>query len=71
MNGKLGQNFQVDQRVMFARTASFLDNQRGTILGTSYQEYGCGFYIVLLDAPTSTHKALVMIESCLDPLNDY
>ena len=67
--GKLGQNFQVSDRVVMNRTTDpTLDGHEGTILGTSAKFAECAFYIVLLDEPhPSGDRAITLIESCIDP----
>ncbi len=59
----------MNQRVQLTQTGSdLLDGQCGTILGSSMVNL-YNFYIVLLDIPTETHRALSLPESCLTALH--
>lgn len=62
-------DFPLDQRV---KIHGFPENDplqgaTGTILGKS-AEHVVDFYIMMLDQPTLTHKAIQIIESCLSPI---
>lgn len=61
----LNKNFELDEPVKFVNTNELLDGTTGTILGQSSSGV-VDFYIVLLDRPFITHKAVVMPESCLE-----
>jgi hypothetical protein len=70
MTGKLKQNLKPNSRVRIARTTDHnLDGQHGTIVGISFTDAKCDFYIVLLDEPFGAGwSAIQLIESCLDDI---
>lgn len=61
-------NFNLDDHVVF-KGAGELTGQFATVLG----KYAAGgyvdSYIVLLDNPTPTSKAIVIIETCIDKVS--
>jgi hypothetical protein len=59
-------NFSVDERVKIVNTNELLDGTTGTILGQSTTGVINNAYIVLLDVPLTTHKAITMPESLLE-----
>jgi hypothetical protein len=70
--GKLKNNFSPNTRIRIARTTDpHLDGRHGSIVGVSYNDPHCDFYIVQLDDPLpSGWTALQMIESCLDAIGN-
>lgn len=61
--------FKLDQRVRFINLPEDCNllNEEGIILGKCFENV-TDHYIVLLDNPTKTHKAIGMTESCLEAL---
>lgn len=57
---------QLDDKVMIHSTGSkLMDETTGTILGTSMYSPAGHIYIVMLDTPLSTRKAITLPETCL------
>ena len=74
MFGKIGQNFQMKDRVVIGNTTQEgLDGATGIIGGVSFEGYGASFYIVLLDEPLPYNGwlAISMTEACLARLPDH
>ncbi len=58
-------NFALNERVVIHNTGEEMDGRTGEILGKS--SFGIvDFYIVLLDDPTPSHRAVNVPEGCLD-----
>lgn len=58
-------NFALDEHVLIDNTTSvLLDGKMGTILGKAVEGLGDA-YIILLDEPLPTHKAIVLVEACI------
>lgn len=72
VRGELKQNFGPNQRVTITRTTdSSLDGASATVIGL-VSNPGCDFYIIQLDTPTSAGwSAILLIESCLNRLDNY
>jgi len=63
-------NFAIDDKIVmrgFGRNDTTLEEATGVILGKSFDHAETDFYIVLLDKPLPTAKAVCMIESCIYP----
>jgi len=59
-------NYPLDHKVRIVRTgaSSEVEGKTGTILGKCFV-YAHDHYIVLLDEPTETNKAITITEHCL------
>lgn len=57
-------NLELDEVVTIHSTNSDLDGKMGTNMGKS-TEHIIDFYIIQLNVPLSTHKAVTVPESCL------
>ena len=70
MPGQLKQNLIIGERVVMSNTTDpELDDKHGVILGKTYSDARCDFYIVGLDtALTRGDLAIQLIESCIDPI---
>jgi hypothetical protein len=67
----LKKEFYVDNRVVIWNTNSTeLDGKKGTILGKG-TEHIVDSYIVLLDEPLPTHKAVLLPEGCIKDLKKF
>ena len=72
--GLLNQNLPMNTRVEIGRTTDpHLDGQRGTIIGKSFDDPSCTFYIVLLDDEHAVTGArgIILIESCIKKLSNH